>query len=214
MESGRMLIVFVLAIVPTAVPAQSKLRTYISRDAKFQFSYSDVLVPCTETGRDEGRRGGWYPDSCQGYVPVCDDRGMPGSNTLLCLAYPESEFKDYPTFEAATFSVAVIETARTEGDCFSQLLDDPFDKPGGAKIARINGVKFRIFQTFVSAMNQGVESRLYRSFHRGSCYQLSVRSETVPAELFDPGVKELSKKDWAEVNGKLEECLRSFRFLK
>jgi hypothetical protein len=132
----------------------------------------------------------------------------------VCFAYPATEFKDYPTFEAATFSVAMIETARTERQCFSELLDEAIDKPGTAKFARISGVRFRVFQTFGAAMNQGVKGHLYRRYHRGSCYQLAINIETASAGVFDPGVKELSQKDWAEVNGRLEECLQSFRFLK
>lgn len=209
-----MLAILFLCVAPNALSAQAELRTYTSPDRKFQFKYSEVLVPCMEQDLDEGKRGGWFPDSCNGYIPVCDERGDPANNTLVCFAFPATEFKDYPMFEAATFSLAVIETARTERNCFTQLLDEAIDKPGTVKFMRINGVKFREFQTFVSAMNQGVKGHLYRSFHGGSCYQLSVRTETVPADLFDPGVKELSQKDWANVNGHLEECLKSFRFLK
>lgn len=188
--------------------------TYTSPDRRFQFKHSEVLVPCTEPDRDEGKRGGWYPDSCRGYIPVCDDRGIAESNTLVCFAYPKAKFEGYPTFEAATFSVAVIETARTERQCFSELLDDAIDKPRAPKVERINGVRFRVFQIGTGAMNQDVDGREYRSYHRGSCYQLSIRTETASAAVFDPGVKELSKTDWVEVNGRLEECLRSFRFLK
>jgi hypothetical protein len=208
-----MIAILVLCAAPTDASAQTRLQTYKSPDERFQFKYSRVLVRCSEPDRDEGKRGGWFPDSCDGYVPVCDERGDPANNTLVCLAYPKVEFNDYPTFEAATFSVALIETVRTERDCYSQLLNQAVDKPGSAKFAKINGVKFRIFLSFTSSSNQGVEGRLYRTFHEGSCYQLSIRAETVPAEIFDPGVKVLSKKDWANVNGRLEECLRSFRFL-
>lgn len=195
MKFMRMLAIFFLCVVPTVLLAQPKMRTYMSPDGRFQFKYSEVLVPCTEPDRDEGRRGGWYPDSCAGYIPVCDDRGNPDSNTFVCFAYPAVEFKDYPTFEAATFSVAVIETARTERQCFSELLDEALDKPGTANFTRINSVRFRVFQTGGRAMNQYVESHLYRSYHRGGCYQLSIRTETASAAVFDPGFKELTKKD-------------------
>jgi hypothetical protein len=137
-----MLVIFILYTAPTVLPAQPKLRTYTSPNGRFQFKYSEVLVRCTEPDRDEGKRGGWYPDSCSGYIPVCDNGGNPDTNTLVCLAYPSGEFKDYPTFEAETFSVAVIETSLTKGQCFSEALDEATDKPGRPTSARINSVRF------------------------------------------------------------------------
>ncbi len=102
-----------------ALAAQTKLQTFTSPDSMFQFKHSNLLVRCTEQRHEEGSAGWWVPaDSCEAFTPVCDDPGRQGNNsTLVCFAYPKTKFKDYPTFEAATFSVADIKSAITEKKC-------------------------------------------------------------------------------------------------
>jgi hypothetical protein len=58
------------------------------------------------------------------YIPVGDDSGSQDSNTLVCFAYPRNKFKDSPTFEAATFSVAEV-TQVTKTSALSAKLSRP-----------------------------------------------------------------------------------------
>ncbi len=80
---------------------------------------------------------------------------------------------------------------------------------------RIHGVSFSIFEIGQGGMNQGVEVELYRTFHNGKCYQLGVNFATAnDPQDFDPPIRTLTEKDENEINGRLKEALKSFRFLK
>jgi hypothetical protein len=63
-------------------------------------------------------------------------------------------------------------------------------------------------------MSQGVGATVYRTFHSRQCYQLAITQATASAAAFDPPPRELTKKDWADIDGSLRQALTSFRFLK
>lgn len=187
-----------------------KLQTFTSPDGVFQFKYSDLLVRCTEQRHEDGYAGWWDPDSCQAFIPVCDDLSR-GSNTLVCFAYPKARFKDYPTFGAAAFLVAEIKGA-TEEVC---LRGDPdWVTAGSAKTANINHVKFTTYETDGVATGHSLEGRVYRNFHGNKCYELSTRITSTSSGIMDGPVKGLTRKDWDEVNARLEQALHSFKFIK
>lgn len=207
----RIVIALMLCVLSTPLPAQTILRTFTSPDGAFQFKYSNLLVRCMEQDRDEGEHAPWFPsDSCDGYVPPCDAFRGPGNHTVACIAYPKAKFADYPTFDTATFAVAEIKGPDSEKKCLS-------GSPYGANdlhYVTINGAKFRAFQDDTTAAGDHVTTHFYLKFHASRCYQLSIEIVTSSSGYFDPPVKELSHKDWAEVNGLLKNCLNSFRFLK
>ena len=82
------------------------------------------------------------------------------------------------------------------------------------KDVTIHGVSFAVFEFGEAGMSQGVSGDVYRTFHRGKCYQLGINLATANAQTFDPPATEFTKDDWREVQGKLKRALNSFRFLK
>jgi hypothetical protein len=63
-------------------------------------------------------------------------------------------------------------------------------------------------------MNQSTVGDVYRTFHKGKCYQLGVNVATANVDTDDPPQRELTDADLREVNGTLEQARKSFRFLK
>lgn len=199
-----------------ALPSQTEHHTFTSADGVFQFKYSSLLVHCTEETHEEGNAGTWVPaDSCESFTPVCDDPGRQGnSSTLVCFAYPKARFKDYPTFEAATFSVAHVKNATTEKMCLDGEPDWVIDPRKSGKALDINHERFKLFQTDGVATGHSLDGHVYRNFHRNKCYEVSIRIASTGSWVFGVPVKEFTRKDWRELNARLEQALESFRFLK
>jgi hypothetical protein len=188
------------------------LHTFVSPDGVFQFRYTELLVHCTESKK---QAGWWEPqESCEAYFPVCDEADQ-GSVTLVCFAYPREKFKDSPTFEAATFSVAEIKQATSEKGCLGGSPDWVVYPQGSDRTEIVNGVKFKVFEVSDAGMSQGLGGLVYRSFHENKCYQLNIRTAMASSGAFDPGtIREFTKEDWNEVHGRLKQSLDSFKFLK
>lgn len=211
----KVLVALVLCGLPATLSAQATLQTFTSPDRTFQFKYSSLLIRCTEQRQEEGQPGSWIPeDSCQSYMPVCDDVGSQGSTTLVCFAYPKVKFKDYPTFGAAAFSVAKVKRAVTEKKCLSGSPDWVVDPHRSGKTAIINHVEFKVFGTDGVGMGHGLDGYVYRNFHRNTCYELSINMTSMSTGAFETPPKEFTQKDYNEVNGRLKQALESFRFLK
>ena len=180
----------------------SRLYTFISPNRLFQFKYSGLLVRCPA-------------DSCNAYFPMCDNQISPESNTLACFAHEKSKLKDYPTFEAGTFSVAEINDATTQQVCMSLPPGEYFDLRRNGVTKILNGAKFKKFELSEGGMSQGLETQVYRTFHDGKCYELSVKIAAIAPGVLEPGTgKEFSEKERKEVHDRLQQPLYSFRFLK
>jgi hypothetical protein len=186
------------------------LRTFTAPDAAFSFRYWDHLIRCKKIPEV------WAPDECSAYHPTCDDLAdLTGKRqtSIACFAYPKNKFTDTKAFEAATFSVEVVDEHATAKSCLAgpeaEGLD--VDKHG---TTRIQGVSFAAFEFGEGGMNQGVDVELYRTFHNGKCYQLGINRASANATVFDPPERDLTDADEREVNGTLKQALKSFRFLK
>ena len=195
-------------------PVQSAFEIFTSPDGVFQFKYSSLLLRCTEQRHEANYPGLWVPDSCQAYTPVCDEPGIQDGATLVCVAYSKAKFKDYPTFNAATFSVAEVKRAVTEKECLSGSSDWGLGPGVRGKPVNINHVKFKLFEINDAGIGHSLNGHIYRTFHGNQCYQLSIRIASTSSHVFDRPVKELTQKDWSEVNGRMKQALDSFRFLK
>ena len=203
-----------LGLLNNSVRAASAngVKSFSSLDRMFQFKYSDMLVRCRESKQ---QAGWWIPDNaCEAYMPVCDDSTQ-GSRTLVCLAYPKAQFKNSPTFEAATFSVAEVMQAASEKVCLTASPDwVVYPNPNGL-VTIINGIKFRSFEVDGAGLGHSFNGQVYRTFHRGRCYELAIRTVMSSPGAFDPGtIKEFTKADWNEVQRPLKQALESFRFVK
>jgi len=209
------IVVFFLCVFSAALYAQTALQTFASADGAFQFKYPELLVRCTQQTQAEGNPGLWIPaDSCESYTPVRDYPGSQGNRTLVCFAYPKDKFKDYDTFEAAAFSVAEVNGALTQKQCLSGSPDWVIDPRATAKITDINHEKFKVFEVDGVGMGHILDGKVYRNFHRNTCYELSIRMTSTNPGVFDRPPKELTQKDWDEVSDRLKQALDSFRFLK
>jgi hypothetical protein len=111
-------------------------------------------------------------------------------------------------------------TSTQQQRAVSQVPISKGPKGGGLDVdkqgtTRIHGVSFAAFEFGEGGMNQGVDVELYRTFHSGKCYQLGINFATANnPEDFDPPIRTLTEKDENEINGRLEEDRKSFRFLK
>ncbi len=207
----KRLIALCLCGLSSPLPAQTALRTFTSPDGIFQFKYSNVLVDCTSALQGDGTDSP-VPESCMSQGQTCDGPGSGGS-TMACFAYPNERFKDKPLFVAATFYVSEIQSTKTEGVCLSGSPDWlVLNSKRGT--TTINHVAFKTFEIGDNWLSGGQAGPAYRAFHNGKCYELGIQTSTSRA-VFDPGtVKEFTKKDWAEVEGRLRQALDSFVFLK
>lgn len=189
------------------------LRTFTGPDGEFQFKYSSALIQCQEEPNGDGVM--WTPfDSCSAYFSVCWSESQ-GGRVLLCFAFPKARFRDYPTFEAATFVVAEIPQASTSQGCLAGDPDWSRVQIGGqAKSVRIGRVKSEMFRLGSGGMNQSIGSRVYRAFHGNRCYELSIKECWVNPGVFDSPVKKPSAADMKELEDSLQKALDSFRFLK
>jgi hypothetical protein len=178
------------------------LKTFTAPDGTFQFAYSDILTLCRLQPQRSGDGYYWAQPECSAYIPLCE--AVP-DRPIACIAYPHNQYTESDTFDGATFSVE--ETDENERDCLN--LSDT-----NAKEIVIRGVKFRAFESADVAMNRARDARGYVTFHHAKCYSMAITVVTTNAQVFDPPAKELTRKQWAEVNRRLEQARDSFQFLK
>jgi hypothetical protein len=170
--------------------------TFRSSDGTFRFQYSDSLVACPSA-------------SCDAYFPMmCNQEG---SHTIACFAYDKNRMKDYPEFEAATFSVAEIADAASEHDCLSIGHGLEYGNPRNLPTTTIHGATFTIIDFSEGGMGHGLEAKAYRRFYRGKCYQLTVRIATHSSDSFSEKFQEEKLMD---VREHLDRALNSFQFTK
>ena len=181
------------------------LKTFTAPDGTFQFTYPDVLTQCKAQPEPSGDGYAWAQPECFAYIPLCNVGPGP-DQSMACIAYPHNQYTNSPTFEGASLSVG--ETNENERDCLSS---------SGARATKeimIRGVKFRVFESGDAALGHASRATSYATFHNGKCYGLGITIVTISAQAFDPPAKELTKRQWAEVNRRLEQVRDSFRFLK
>jgi hypothetical protein len=196
---------------PSWAQRPDTLKSFTAPDGTFSFRHSNQLIQCQQTKQADGGYS-WIPtENCVAYFPVCDDEIAQDSTPIACFAYTRDKFTNTESFEAATFSVEVLNQAATEKDCLTKPSDEIFVGRGNVKI---QGVTFAVFEFREGGISQGVGGHIYRAFHQGKCYQLGINEVTATAQTFDPPARELTKDDWRQVEGSLEQARDSFRFLK
>ena len=179
-----------------------KLHKYVDPAGAFQFTYSDLLVRCPD-------------NSCDAYFPMCENRFSEESTTLSCFAYKRSKMRNRPTFEAGTFSVANLKDLDTQKECTGLPEGEYFDESRKSVAVILNGVSFKQFELDEDMMSQRLERQVYRTFHRGKCYELSVKIAAISPGVVELGTrKEFSETDRKEVRVRLDQSLYSFKFLK
>ena len=135
-----------------------------------------------------------------------------GYAPIACFAYPRDKYTNTSSFEAATFSVEIINHIATVKDCVSAPPDEVFRRRDAEVI--LHGIKFAVFEFGEAGMSQAVSGDVYRVFHGGRCYQLGVNVATANAQTFDPPAKEFARQDRRAVRSPLDAARASFRFLE
>jgi hypothetical protein len=182
-------------------------KSFTSPDGAFNFEYSDSLVSCR---RDPHRDDWWLPDeSCDAYTPVCSNFSCDSTGTIACIAYPASEMKG-TTFQAAAFSVNERKEAPTESKCLK--VEEPPPHVGNARNETVNGVGFKVTETDGVATGNLIDGYNYRTFHKGTCYELDIRIAFSNAVNYDPGT--VKTFDSEKVERSLKKVLASFKFLR
>jgi hypothetical protein len=139
---------------------------------------------------------------------ICGGMGSEES-TAACFAYPKERFKDKPTFVAATFYVSEILSAKTEEACLKGS-PDWFVIKSETETTTINHITFKAFEIGDNWTSGGQSGPAYRTFHSGKCYELGIQNVFSRAE-YDPGtIKEFTKKDSSEVEGRLIKTSSQF----
>jgi hypothetical protein len=221
----KVLIALCVCGLSVALPAQTSMPTFTSADGVFQFTYSSVLVDCTKKVPSKPTSSGVpkvfagnppalsIPDSCQSMADVCSDLGGEVS-TLACFAYPKDKFRDKPVFAAAAFFAGKVEEVTTESACLQGSQNWNPDEIESAKLIKINGVEFKVFEIGDNWAGGGQGGPVYRTFHDKKCYELGIQA-SVERAAYDPETsKEFTKQDSDEVQSRLKEALNSFKFLK
>jgi hypothetical protein len=214
-DGGKLLMKVLIAILGLAAMLAGQaapLQTFTSEDGVFQFKYSPKLVHCTVQRAPNGHGSGWVPaDSCISQDELCDDDDA-GVVTIACFAYPKSEFKNKPEFDAAAFFVARLPAETTAQACLEPAKDWQVHKTENATIGSVSG---RLFHTRDQWMNGHQEGNVYRVFHGGVCYQLDIEEATSDDDVHVTATsEEFTRQDRAEVRARLKEPLDSFTFLK
>lgn len=201
---------YLLASLPSS--AQGVTKTFTAPNGAFSFNYWEGLIHCERKNQGVGD---WYrvDEMCGSYQGVCDD--LIGSEELqisiACFAYPRNQFTNTQAFEAATFSIETLDDRKTEKTC---LVTEPVEGDEKTGTIRINGSVFTFSDFGAGGGNSGTVGRVYRTFHGGKCYQLGINEGTAQSQVFDPPASPLSDSDEKEINGRLEQALKSFKFLK
>jgi len=204
----KMLLALCFTASSIGLAADAPLHTFTSPDGVFRFQYSPVLVRCTAVDTQAGHGGQWVPADCSGMAPVCDDP-LSAASTIACFAYPRDRFKDKPTFDVAAFFVAEVNA--TEEHCMDGSSDWNADRIQDRKV---NGVASKLFHATDVWTGHSRDAYFYRVLHNSKCYELSEQFENTNPGAYDPGIKLLTRQDWKDIEGRLNQIIRSFRFLR
>ena len=124
-------------------------------------------------------------------MPVC------GEDALVCVLYPEQEFKG-TNFGAASFQVReILEGGIPPNSADWCVTPETQDNPGfmisaGHPTAVIGGISFIHGSTDGAAMGHSNETQVYRAFHKGCCFELSVSETETSPDMSEPRMKTLT----------------------
>lgn len=186
-----------ISVIPNSLPTVAPSKTpQTFRSDGTQFTYSGSYTLYTGTRQ--------VPVSS----PTCQ-------SAVACVVYPRDRYSG-TNFLGAWFEERVIDDATTRGACLTSPMRAPnYPEFRVAKDLRtINGVRFLHGISTDAAASLYVSTDLYRTFHRGRCYELSINLATNSFGSFDPGtVREFTPKDDQRVRIELTTILDSFRFV-
>ena len=196
----------IAAVACDAAPKAGVSLPFTSADGAFGFHYAAELVKCETQDAKATSESVWAPaEACR-----CNDPGG-AAVTAVCFGYPKDKFKEKPTFNGASFFVALDTNA---GDAASCLAGSANWGELKGENTTIGGGTFRHFRVSDAAMSHYETSDIYRSFKAGKCYELVIQEMTTNPNVYDAGTQKFTSEDEAEVKGKLMQALQSFKFLR
>jgi hypothetical protein len=190
--------------------APAHLTVFTNPDGAFRFSYPSDFSICT-AGKTE-------PCAQEGLSACMDD-------AIVCVVYPPEKFLN-TDFEAASFEVREIRTKQEmmtpdvcvtppqRGDPDFRFYWPPFLISAEQPTKVIGGVLFVHGSTGEVAMSHSSTVDIYRAFHGGRCFELSVDQSGINTEGSDPPIKQLTIAQLNEIGDAFDQILNSFRFLK
>jgi len=194
-----------LALLGWGQVTPSKLgnHTFAASDGAFNFSYPRGLQVCTS---------GKISPCIQTYIPVCD------GDALVCVVYPSEPLKD-TSFGAAAFQVREI--SRTERMTPDVCLT-PYPREDGGwpeflvsakhPLELIGTTRFLHGEKGEAALGHSKSTDVYRGFHKGRCFELSVSETGTDPYVSDPPLKVLTAAQRNKLDDTMSRILHGFRF--
>ncbi|WP_348261178.1 hypothetical protein P8935_15385 [Telmatobacter sp. DSM 110680] len=215
-RGGRLLVLLGMAISCLAVASYSeqapsiRRASFTSPDGLFRFFYPSDFEVCTP-GRIE--------PCIHSYIPACDQ------DAIVCVVYPAKQFKE-TSFGAAAFEVRELRTDRET--MTADVCVTPYPSKSSAGVSEwpeylisarqpakvIGGVLFVHGIKVEGAMSHSSSVDLYRTFHGGRCFELSVSQSGTDPHAFDPPKQGLTAQQQKKVDGSMNQIVQSFRFIK
>ncbi len=141
-------------------------------------------------------------------IPVCDS-----TVSLACLTFPNT---DYPNtnFSGAGFSVSLLPSKTTKQACND--LSDTVGNTQTLSEKTINNTAYSYGERGSAATGNQQSSQLYRTFHSGKCFELSINISTDSSDvnvLPIGTVKTLTNEQSDKIKSNLYQILSTFKFL-
>jgi len=139
-------------------------------------------------------------------MPVCS------KDALVCVLYPLQEFKG-TNFGAAGFEVAeILQHGTTPDECVTPHTGHQFLLSAEHPTELIGGISFIHGNVDGAAMGNTNDTEVYRAFHKGRCFQLSVSETETTPDTSGPPMKTLTPAQERKIDQTMSEILHSFRF--
>lgn len=199
--------------------AQTGKKTFTGSNGSFQFDYPVSYTFYSSGNIDKVK--------LLSYIPVCDNNFPRDSDSslLACVVYPKQKYRG-TNFEAAAFQASALANATTATECLTPPQTTESSAPGARtysafRIASTNparvihGVRFLHGVAVGTGLGHSIASDLYRAFHNGKCYELTINiTQSEFANFPEGAVREFTAKDSQDVFRSLQDVLDSFRFLQ
>jgi hypothetical protein len=169
-------------------------RTYRSADYGFHIDYPRTMT--------------FYPGGAvrppeKSMFPICDDE------TVTCFEY-NGHALDETQIQAIGLSVNLLRDITTEADCGNMETDS---KP--IQIRILHGVRFYYGETGDAGLGSGRGVSAYRTFHKGSCFEVALvtaQSNVSAQDLKEEGLAPANPHTLRRLYTVMEKMLDSFAF--
>ena len=196
-----------LALGADAQQQRHQSKIFTAPDGAFLFSYPANFQICT--------KGKTQSCDSSSYIPVCDD------NPIACVVYPSELFKG-TNFESAGFQVREIlnKYGSPPSSADHCVTPNDYEQPEDFLLSAEHPTEVIGGVTFVHGISGGAacghssSRELYRTFHKGRCFELSTNTSATSPNISDPPMKTLTSAQQKRLEDTMSDILHSFRFAK